>query len=67
MRIKEWAYAGLFFDLTGAVYSGIAVSDKFDPMILTMLIWIVPGVVSYYFWRRYFGRLNISTGSGRDQ
>jgi uncharacterized membrane protein YphA (DoxX/SURF4 family) len=51
-RIKEWAYAGLFFDLTGAVYSGIAVSNKFDPMILTMLIWIVPGIVSYYFWRK---------------
>jgi len=62
MRIKEWAYAGLFFDLTGAVYSGIAVSDKFDPMILTMLIWIVPGVVSYYFWRKKI-QGSISTGS----
>jgi hypothetical protein len=50
--VKEWAYAGLFFDLTGAVYSGIAVSGKFDPMILTMLIWIAPGIVSYYFWRK---------------
>ncbi|MEP7277741.1 MAG: DoxX family protein [Bacteroidota bacterium] len=27
-RLKEWAYAGLFFDLTGAVYSSIAVGDK---------------------------------------
>ncbi len=51
-RVKEWAYAGLFFDLTGAVYSGIAVSNKFDPLILTMLIWIVPGIVSYYFWQK---------------
>jgi hypothetical protein len=58
IRIKEWAYAGLFFDLTGAVYSGIAVSDKFDPMMLTLLIWIVPGVVSYHFWRK-----KISAGS----
>ena len=49
-RIKDWAYAGLFFDLAGAVYSGIAASPKFDPLILTMLIWIVPGIVSYYFW-----------------
>jgi hypothetical protein len=24
--IKEWAYAGLFFDLVAAVYSGIALS-----------------------------------------
>ncbi len=48
-KIKEWAYAGLFFDLTAAVYSGIAVSGKFDPMMLTMLMWIVPGILSYYF------------------
>ena len=51
VRIKEWAYAGLFFDLAGAFYSGIAAGGKFDPMILTMLIWIIPGVLSYYYWR----------------
>ncbi len=51
-RIKEWAYAGLFFDLAGAVYSGIASSGKFDPMMLTLLAWVVPGVVSYYFWHK---------------
>ena len=51
-RIKEWAYAGLFFDLAGAVYSGIAVSGKFDPMMLTMLAWIIPGILSYYFWHK---------------
>ena len=49
-RIKEWAYAGLFFDLGGAIFSGVASSDKFDPLMLTMLIWIVPGIVSYYYW-----------------
>lgn len=51
-KIKEWAYAGLFFDLTAAVYSGIAASGKFDPMMLTMLMWIVPGILSYYFWTK---------------
>ena len=51
-RIKEWAYAGLFFDLAGATYSGVAGSGKFDPLILTMLIWIVPGILSYYFWHK---------------
>jgi hypothetical protein len=50
-RIKEWAYAGLFFDLTGAIYSGIA-SSGFDPMMLAMLLWILPGVLSYYFWHK---------------
>lgn len=50
--IKEWAYAGLFFDLSGAIYSGIAVSGKFDPLMLTMLIWIVPGIISYVLWKK---------------
>ncbi|MEP7317224.1 MAG: DoxX family protein [Panacibacter sp.] len=51
-RIKEWAYAGLFFDLAGAVYSGVASSGKFDPMMLTMLAWILPGIISYYLWHQ---------------
>lgn len=55
-RIKDWAYAGLFFDLAAAIYSGIAVSGKFDPLMLTMLIWIVPGIVSYYCWRKKIKR-----------
>ena len=55
-RIKDWAYAGLFFDLAGAIYSGIAAAGKFDPLILTMLIWIVPGIVSYYFWLKRIKR-----------
>jgi DoxX-like protein len=58
-RIKEWAYAGLFFDLTGAIYSGIALSGKFDPLMLTMLAWIIPGILSYYFWHK--------TGRSRDR
>jgi len=52
VRIKEWAYAGLFFDLAGALYSGAASAGKFDPMLLMMLIWIIPGVLSYYCWQR---------------
>ena len=51
-RIKEWAYAGLFFDLVAAVYSGIAVSKAFDPRILTMLVWFVPGILSYVYWHK---------------
>jgi len=54
-RIKEWAYAGLFFDLAGAVYSGVAAAGKFDPMVLIMLGWIIPGVLSYYYWHRKLG------------
>jgi hypothetical protein len=60
VRIKEWAYAGLFFDLAGAIYSGIAAAGgKFDPIMLTLLVWVMMGVLSYYFWRRR------TTGPGR--
>lgn len=51
-RIKEWAYAGLFFDLIAAVYSGIAVSHTFNPLMLTLLIWVIPGILSYRYWHR---------------
>ena len=50
--VKEWAYAGLFFDLAGAMYSGIASAGKLDPMVLTIFAWIIPGIVSYYFWHK---------------
>lgn len=54
--IKEWAYAGLFFDLAGAIYSGVASAGKFDAMMLTMLAWIIPGIVSYYYWHKKIGK-----------
>jgi hypothetical protein len=42
----------LFFDLVAAVYSGIAVAKTFDPLILTMLAWFVPGILSYVYWHK---------------
>lgn len=50
--IKEWAYAGLFFDLTAVVYSSIALAGTVDPMMAFMLVWFVPGILSYIFWRK---------------
>ena len=50
--IKEWAYAGLFFDLIGATYSIIKVSPSFDPGMLGMLVWYGTGILSYYFWKK---------------
>lgn len=47
-RIKEWAYAGFFFDLTGAVYSGLAVGG-FDPLMLVMLVPYALGTLSYFY------------------
>ncbi|MCW3122230.1 MAG: hypothetical protein JWQ38_1722 [Flavipsychrobacter sp.] len=50
-RIKEWAYAGLFFDLIGATYSQLAIGP-FNPQMLIMLVWILPGVVSYMYYHK---------------
>lgn len=50
--IKEWAYAGLFFDLVAVVYSGIALSGTVDPRMAFMLVWFVPGILSYILWRK---------------
>jgi hypothetical protein len=49
--LKEWAYAGLAFDLAGAIYSVISV-DGFQPQMLIMLIWVVLFVLSYVFYRK---------------
>jgi uncharacterized membrane protein YphA (DoxX/SURF4 family) len=50
-RIKEWAYAGLFFDLAGATYSGISVGG-FQPQILFMILPITFLFLSYYLWHK---------------
>lgn len=47
-RIKEWAYAGLFFDLTGATYSALSVGG-FDPQMLIMLVPYGLGTLSYIY------------------
>lgn len=52
LAVKEWAYAGLFFDLTAVIYSSIALAGTVDKMMLYMLVWIVPGILSYYFWKK---------------
>lgn len=51
--IKEWAYAGLFFDLAAAIYSFYAAPTmKFDPGMLSMGIWVLFGILSYIFWKK---------------
>ncbi|GAL85835.1 hypothetical protein MYP_3064 [Sporocytophaga myxococcoides] len=46
--LKEWAYAGFFFCMSGALYTHIAVGDpakeSIGPVLLIILI-----VVSWYF------------------
>ncbi|MGF2413587.1 DoxX family protein [Ferruginibacter sp.] len=50
-RIKEWAYAGLFFDLIGAVYSMLS-AMPFNPQMLFMLLPFILGILSYVFYHK---------------
>jgi hypothetical protein len=54
-RIKEWAYAGLFFDLTGAVYSGLAVGG-YNPQMLVMLVPYGLGALSYIYHHKLISK-----------
>ncbi|WP_373553337.1 DoxX family protein [Haliscomenobacter sp.] len=50
-RIKEWAYAGLFFDLVGAFFSLLQV-DGPQPSVFFMLIFIGMLLASYFLWHK---------------
>ncbi|TNJ66189.1 DoxX family protein [Paenibacillus hemerocallicola] len=50
-RIKEWAYAGLFFDLLGAMYSSIAVGDPASQWLLFLIGFVLIGG-SYTFYHK---------------
>jgi uncharacterized membrane protein len=50
-RIKEWAYAGLCFDLVGAGASLIAV-DGWQPQMLFMVVFIGVLFLSYFLWHK---------------
>jgi len=46
--LKEWAYAGFFFAMTGALFSHIAVGDAVTELFPSMLL-LVLTAVSWYF------------------
>jgi hypothetical protein len=50
-RLKEWAYAGLFFDLAGAFYSGIAIGEPAGGSLF-FLIFFVLLFGSYIFYHK---------------
>ena len=50
-RIKEWAYAGLFFDLVGATYSAIC-TEGFQLPMLGMLVPFTLGALSYIYYHK---------------
>ncbi len=59
-RLKEWAYAGLFFDTTGALYSAIATGDA--PLAwLPAAVGIALTLGSYLLYHRRAAALVAST------
>src|SRR3954454_17158120 len=46
--LKEWAYAGFFFAMSGAVFSHIAFDDSVNEIFPSVLLLILT-VVSWYF------------------
>ena len=46
--LKEWAYAGFFFAMSGAIFSHIAVGDPVKEVFPSLLLLILT-VVSWYF------------------
>ena len=48
-RLKEWAYAGLVFDLVGAIYSALMVTG-FEPGLLLMFVALGTVLASYWLW-----------------
>jgi uncharacterized membrane protein YphA (DoxX/SURF4 family) len=46
--LKEWAYAGFFFVMSGAIFSHIAVGDSMSEIFPALLLLILT-VVSWYF------------------
>jgi hypothetical protein len=46
--LKEWAYSGFFFAISGAIFSHIAVGDSVREIFPSLLLLILT-VVSWYF------------------
>jgi len=62
-KIKEWAYAGLMFDLAGASYSIIASGAPFGNWAF-MVIPIGLGLSSYFFYHKKLSELSRAEPSG---
>ncbi len=46
--LKEWAYAGFFFIMTGAIFSHIEMGDALSKILPALLLLILT-VISWYF------------------
>ena len=59
--LKEWAYAGLFFDLLGATYSALS-TGGFDPRILFMVLPISFLFISHFLYHKIAREKKLSIG-----
>jgi uncharacterized membrane protein YphA (DoxX/SURF4 family) len=53
-RVKEWAYAGLFFDLAGATFSVISIFGV-NVSLVFMALPIIVGALSYVLYHKVYG------------
>src|ERR1700704_1297922 len=51
-RLKEWAYAGLFYDLTGATYSSICTSGLQVEMLFMVVLFGLEALSYIYYHKR---------------
>ena len=51
-RVKEWAYAGFFFDLVGATYSVIVMEGLQVPQIFMLFIFAFLAASYFYYHKR---------------
>jgi uncharacterized membrane protein YphA (DoxX/SURF4 family) len=51
-RIKEWAYAGFFFDLVGATYSVVVKEGPQLPHTFMLVLLVVMGLSYFYHHKR---------------
>lgn len=55
-RLREWAYAGFFFDIVGATYSVIMTEGVQLPQTFMLVLLIVMGI-SYIYHHKRLGQL----------
>jgi uncharacterized membrane protein YphA (DoxX/SURF4 family) len=60
-RIKEWAYAGLTYDLTGAMYSGISSGDPASGWSM-ILIGLALIALSYIYYHKLLKTVPLTKG-----
>lgn len=59
-RLKEWAYAGLFFDLAGAMYAILAIGTPFADVAIFLLFFALEAVSYIYYHKLQAAKLKVS-------